>query len=165
MPASTVVKVRRDGTLQLIDGTGTPNTFTVAYENGDVSFDGGAKADRIVIRDRGTIVGLRKGDDPVPTLSWSTNFRNWRDGTNAQLVDVIDKTGAASGWTSVGGSGYEQYLLDIKLTIEGTDLGDSADHTATASKCLITWSFAEGDPDTLNCTAEVLGGFTYTGQS
>ena len=76
MAESTVVKVRRDGTLTLSDGTGTPVTYTVAYENGDVSFDGGSKADRIVIRDRGTIVGLRKGDDPVPSLRFAVPMRS-----------------------------------------------------------------------------------------
>jgi|TARA_R110000824_G_scaffold8173_1_gene37015 hypothetical protein len=165
MAASTVPKVRRDGTLQLIDGTGTPNTFTVSYEQGDVSFDGGAKADRIVIKDRGVIVGLRQGDDPVPSLSWSVYARSFTDGTSNTLIDIINKTGSAASWISTGGTGYEQYLLDIKLTVEGTDLGDSADHSATALKCLVTWSFAEGDPDMINCTAEVYGGFTYSGQS
>lgn len=163
MAASVVPKVRRDGTILLTDGAA--NSYTVAYENGDCSFDGGAKADRIVIKDRGTIVGLRKGDDPVPSLSFSVFFRDWTDGTSGALIDFLDKTGSFSGNTSAGGAGYEQYLIDIKLTVEGTDNGDTADHTATAAKCLCTWSFSESDPDTISVTAEVLGGFTYTGQA
>jgi hypothetical protein len=81
------------------------------------------------------------------------------------LIDFLDKTGSFSGNTSAGGAGYEQYLINIKLTVEGTDNGDTADHTATAAKCLCTWSFSESDPDTISVTAEVLGGFTYTGQA
>ena len=160
MAESTVVKVRRDGTIILKDGGG--NTYTVAYENGDLSFDGGAKADRIVIRDRGTIVGLRKGDDPVPSLSFTVMMRDFTNASGGSLTDFIDKTGGSSGTTSTGGAGYEQYLIDIEFTVEGTSHGDSNDHTATASKCLCTWSFSEGDPDTISVTAEIYGGIAYT---
>jgi len=162
MAESTVVKVRRDGTLTLSDGTGTPVTYTVAYENGDVSFDGGSKADRIVIRDRGTIVGLRKGDDPVTSLSFSVHMREFSDATSGSLIDFLDKTGSYNGNTSTGGVGYEQYLIDIAFQVEGTSHGDANDHLATASKCLATWSFSEGDPDSISVTAEIHGGIVYT---
>tara|TARA_R100000808_G_scaffold7939_1_gene22749 strand:- start:3524 stop:4015 length:492 start_codon:yes stop_codon:yes gene_type:complete len=163
MAASVAVKVKRDGTLSLADGGG--NTYTVAYENGNVSFDGGAKASRVVIMDRGTIVGLRKGDDPVPTLTFDVHMRDFTDGSATALVDFLDKTGSASGNTSVGGSAYEQYMIDVTLTIEGTDLGDSADASAKANTCLATWSFAEGDPNTISVSCEVYEGFTFTGQA
>ena len=74
MAASVAVKVKRDGVLTLTDGAAA--TYTVAYENGNVSFDGGSKASRVVIMDRGTIVGLRKGDDPVPTLTFDVHMRD-----------------------------------------------------------------------------------------
>ena len=160
MAESTVVKVRRDGTIILKDGGS--GTYTVAYENGDLSFDGGSKADRIVIRDRGTIVGLRAGDDPVPSLTFTTMMRDFSDATGPSLIDFLDKTGGASGATSTGGTGFEQYLIDIEFTVEGTSQGDSNDHRATAAKCLCTWSFSEGDPNTISVTAEIHGGVTYS---
>ena len=131
MAESTVVKVRRDGTITLKDGGG--NTYVVAYENGDLSFDGGAKADRIVIKDRGTIVGLRKGDDPVPSMSFTVMMRDFQASSGGSLIDFLDKTGGASGATSTGGVGYEQYLIDIQFDAEGTAHGDSNDHRATAA--------------------------------
>ena len=110
MAESTVVKVRRDGTIKLKDGS--TNTYTVAYENGDLSFDGGSKADRIVIRDRGTIVGLRKGDDPVPSLTFTTMMRDFHDNSAGSLIDFLDNSGPVV-LTSSGGTGYEQFLVDI----------------------------------------------------
>ena len=162
MAESTVVKVRRDGTITLSSGDGTPVTYTVAYENGDVSFDGGSKADRIVIKDRGTIVGLRKGDDPVPSLSFTVMMREFTDASSGTLIDFLDKTGNYNANTSTGGTGYEQYLIDIAFQIEGTSHGDANDHLATASNCLCTWSFSESDPDTISVSAEVYGGFVYS---
>lgn len=163
MAESTVVKVRRDGTISIKDGAGSPLTYTVAYENGDFAF-GVDKEGRIVIRDRGAIVGLRKGDDPVNSLSFSVHFRAMAiTGTNATLLDVIHRTGAWAAATSTGGTGYEQFLVDVVMTIEGTDLGDSADHTATFTKVLLTYDFKEGDPDVINVKGEVYGTVTRTG--
>ena len=69
MAESTSVAVRRDGTIKIKDGS--TNVYTVAYENGDFTYTE-EKSDRVVIRDRGTIVGLRRADDPV--LSFSSRF-------------------------------------------------------------------------------------------
>ena len=167
MAATTVVKVRRDGTITFADnaGFGGANTYTVAYENGDLSFNR-EKSDRVVIRDRGAIAGLRKADDPVNQISFSVHMRDFTDGTSDALVDVLDFAGAASGWTTTGGTGYEEKLLDIKITVEGSNHGDSADHTATFTKVLFIWDFAEGDPNVVNVSGEIYGGApTLTGQA
>jgi len=164
MAASTIPKVRRDGTLVLAD-SGASNSYTVAYEDGDMSFSA-EKADRVVIRDRGTIVGVRSADDPVLSFSFSVHQRDFTDASNANIVDVIEQTGSSSSWTSVGnGTAFAPYMLDVTLTIEGTDHGDSADHTAKMSKCILTWDFAEGDPNKISVKGECFGGLTFTGQS
>jgi hypothetical protein len=163
MAESTVVKVRRDGTITILDGAGSPLSYTVAYENGDLSY-AEDKAGRIVIRDRGTIVGLRAGDDPVQSLSFSVHLRAFAiTATNATLIDVIQRTGAWVAATSTGGTGFEQFLVTVKITVEGTDQGDSADHVATFAKVLLTYDVKEGDPDTLNVKGEIYGGITRTG--
>lgn len=161
MAASVIPKVQRDGTITLTDGT---NTYTVAYENGDLSFNN-AKASRVVIRDRGTIVGVRKGEDPVPTVSFSVHMRDFTDSANLALTDVLDKAGAAASWTSTGGAGYEEYMLTASLLIEATDLGDTHDMSAVMSKVLFEWNFSEGSPNVINVTGEIFGGITYTGQA
>ena len=120
MAISNVVKTSIDGNITITDGTGSPNTFTVDFEDGDFSFSDD-KTERIVMRDRGSIVGLRKGDDAVASFRFSTYMRDFTDAAELTICDVIDKTGAASSWTSTGGTGFEQYLLNVEIESEGTD--------------------------------------------
>jgi hypothetical protein len=167
MAESTIVKVRRDGLLTIQDGTGTPLTYTVAYENGNVSFSR-EKADRIVIRDRGAIVGSRKGDDPVLSVTFDVHMRmlTTTAGTDLTLIDVLDNGGnvATIPWVKTN-TAHEEWCLDLVFTIEGSDHGDGADYTATFADCIFTWDFSEGDPNTISVTAECMGGYTSTGPS
>ena len=165
MAESTVVKVRRDGEVQFVDGTGSPKTYTVSYENGNVSF-GREKAERIVIRDRGTIVGSRKGDDPVLTITFDVHMRSFTTtaGTDLTICDVMDNTGnvATIPWAKVS-SAHEEWNLNLKFTVENTDHGGGADYVVTFATCIFTWEFSEGDPNTISVTAECMGGYTATG--
>ena len=167
MAESTIVKVRRDGKVTFRDGSGTPKEYVVAYENGNVSFSN-AKADRIVIRDRGAIVGSRKGDDPVLQVTFDVHFRmlTTTASTDLTVLDVCDFTGnvATIPWAKVS-SAHEEWNLDLKFEIEGSDHGDGADYVATFSTCIFTWDFSEGDPNTISITAECMGGYSSTGPS
>ena len=168
MAESTVVKVRRDGQIQFLDGSGSPKAYTVAYENGNVSFDGGAKADRIVIRDRGVITGSRRGDNPIITITFDVHMRSLTTsaGTDLTICDVMDNSGnvASIPWAKASAA-HDEWNLNLKLTIEGTDHADAADHTATFAACVFSWSFSEGDPNTISVTAECMGSYTSTGPS
>ena len=167
MALSNSVKVRRDGTVSLISGGGSPVTLTVDYEDGNFSADLlGEDADRIVIRDRGTIVGVRKGDDQVGSLSFDVHFREFTNaGASGVILDFVNATQAGSALTTVAGTGFEQFMCEVRMTVEGTDHGDSADAVAIFDKVLLTASFAEGDPDTLSISGEVYGPISFTGQS
>ena len=152
MAVSTVMKVRRDGEIKLTTGGGSPVNFVVSYEDGNFSASGlAANEARTVIRDRGTIVGLRKGDDEVPTLSFS--------------VHIVNGTASGSALTSIGGSGYEQFLLRVTMTCEGTDHGDNADAVVIFENVLFTADFSEGDPNVLNFQGEIYGSISRGGQS
>ena len=74
MALSTIPKVRRDGTITLIDGT-TPTAveLDIQYEEGNFTFDNIALAreDQTVIRDRGVITTVRKGDQQPLTGSFN----------------------------------------------------------------------------------------------
>ena len=164
MSASSLVKTKRDGTITIIDGTSpAANEFTVSFETGDFSYSE-EKADRTVIRDRGAIVGLRQGDDPVLSLSFSVHLRDLNNTTADVLLDFLYNRGYANSTTNVqstGGSGFEQYLVDIKFTIDATsvDAGEAV-QTITFAKCLAIYSLTEGDPDQIEISAEVYGGVT-----
>jgi len=156
MAEATSVAVRRDGTIKLKDGS--TNVYTVAYENGDFSYTE-EKSDRVVIRDRGTIVGLRRADDPVLSFSFTVHFRELTNASSDSIIDFIMQTGAAAAYTSTGGNGYEQYLVDIEFDVDKTAVGSEAvGHRATLSKCLLTYQVSEGDPDSISLTGECYGG-------
>jgi len=166
MAASTVVKVRRDGTLKLQDGAGSPVTLTIDYEDGNFTANTLAEdSDRVVIRDRGTIVGLRKGDDQVGSLSFSVHFREFSNQGAGTLLDFCNGLSAGSALTSTGGSGFEPFLCTVMMDIEGTDHGDNADAACNFLKVLLTADFSEGDPDVLNVQGEVYGGIQRSGQT
>ena len=164
MAAVTSVKAARDGKITIADGASA--SVEVAYEgDGNFSFDA-PKADTVVIYDRGAITGVRRGNDPVPSFSFQVNHRAFTDGSENELLDMIDRRGGMSGTTSAGSSQFSDFaLFNVTLTIEGTDHGDSADGTAVFSKCLLTWSFSEGSPDTVTINGSCYGGITYTGQT
>lgn len=165
MAYSTIPKVRRDGVITLKDGQGSPTELEISYEEGNLTFDV-SKADQTVLRDRGTIVTVRKGDDqPAATGSFSAYMRQFTDTSEAgSLLDFINKTGNYSSNQSTGttGSPYiEEYCIDIVYKVEATSL-ESLDHTATLSKCIATVSFSEGDPSSFTISFTCYGGVTYT---
>lgn len=162
MAEPTTVKTLRDGLIEILDGAGSPLSYTVAYEAGNFAY-ADPHANRVVVRDRGAIAGLRKGDDPVITGSFSVHARKLADSSDATLVDVIEKAGAWASATSTGGSGFEQFLVTLRFTIDSTASGDTADDIATFAKCHLAYDFAEGELDVINVQFECYGGLTRSG--
>lgn len=164
MAFSTVPKVRRDGKITLKDG-GTAS-LEIAYEEGNLTFEV-TKADQTVIRDRGVITTVRKGDDQAAaTGSFSAYMREFADQTNAgSILDFINKTNNYSGNTSATSSDVyvEEYSINIEYDVEGTDFNDDLDHKATLTQCICTVSFTEGDPNMFNISFTCYGGVAYTG--
>lgn len=156
MPESTVVAVPRDGTITITNGDAT--TYTVAYEAGDMSFNLD-KAERIVIYDRASIVGLRAGNDPVPSISFSCHLRELADSAEDTILDFVYQTNNSSAATSTGGTGFEQFLVTVEFQANMSSLGGS-NTKATFEKVLLTASVSEGNPDSIAFTGEVYGPIT-----
>ena len=156
MAESTVVAVPRDGTITITNGDAT--VYTVAYESGDfnANFD---KAERIVIYDRSQIVGLRSGNDPIPSISFSVHLRELADSAEDTILDFVYKTGNSSSATSTGGTGFEQFLVTVEFQANMAALGGS-NTKATFNKVLLTASVAEGNPTSISFTGEVYGDIT-----
>ena len=166
MAYSTLPKTRRDGVITLKDGTGSPVTLEVAYEEGNLTFDT-PKAAQTVIRDRGTISTVRKGDDePTASGSFSAYFRQFTDGSEAgSILDFINQTGSYASNVSTGSTGtpfVEFYCIDLEYQVDATALGDDAATTATLSKCVCTASFTEGDPSSFTLNFTSYGAIAYT---
>ena len=74
MAYSVIPKTKRDGVLKLIDGAA--NELEVSYTNGDLTFTP-TKSAQVVIRSRGVIQNVRKGDDEAAASgSFSFHFGN-----------------------------------------------------------------------------------------
>jgi hypothetical protein len=165
MAYSTLPKTRRDGVITLRDATGTPVELIIAYEEGNLTFDT-PKAAQTVIRDRGTISTVRKGDDePAASGSFSAYFRQFTDGAElGSILDFINKTGAYASNISTGTAGtpfVEFYCVDIEYQVDAQSLGDDSAHTATLGACVVTASFTEGDPSSFTLNFTCYQGVTY----
>jgi len=157
---SDLVKVRRDGTLTLFDGGGPAVELDVTYTDGDFSADGlAAYEDRTFIRSRGSIIGLRKGDDPVGSISFNVHMRQFTDATAGEPLDFVKGTKAGVALTSTGGTAYEQFICGVKISI----IGDASPAVASWSKVIWSVDFSEGDPDTLSFKGETMDQVTVTG--
>lgn len=167
MAYSVVPKTKRDGKIELIDGTGSPVILEVAYEDGNFSFSEPNEFSELVVMDRGNFSAIRKQDQQAITGSFSFHFRQFTDGAEAGSVrDFINKSGNYSANISTGGAGVpyvEHYCIDFRYTAEGTDFGDDADHTVTLSKCVCSLDFAEGDPSAFTLNFTCYGGSVVTG--
>ncbi|MGA0312728.1 MAG: hypothetical protein ACO3N4_06610 [Ilumatobacteraceae bacterium] len=162
MAESAIPKVLRDGTLVIKDGTTpTANTHTVQYSDA-VSLTLTETA-AIHIFNRGTRVYTRKGNDAIPTISFTVIFTGYTDGTDGTALDAMRKTGAFSSWVKSLAT-VEHYNVTLEFTVAGTSLGDDADHKMTLTGVRLLDSVpAEGDPYNVSFNCEVLGTVTFTG--
>ena len=126
MAYSTAPKVRRDGVIKLRDGTTpTPVSLTVDYEEGNFSFEQ-TKADRTIIRDRGTIKSVRKGDDQPITGSFTIYMRQFTSSSAGSVLDFINKTGSYSSNVSASSTvSTDEYSINIVFEVDGNAVGDS----------------------------------------
>ena len=164
MSYSTAPKVRRDGVIKLRDGTTpTPVSLTVDYEEGNFSFEQ-TKSDRTIIRDRGTIKSVRRGDDQPITGSFSIFMRQFTSSSAGSVLDFINKTGSYSGNVSSSSAvSTDEYAINIIFEVDGDAVGDSdGDTLATFDTCICTASFAEGDPNTITISFQCFNGVIYS---
>ena len=151
MSYSTVVKTKRDGLLSLADnaGFGGANTLDLAYEPGDWQMNAPQET-RVDFLDRGRLVSsTRYGDDQALNGSFSNCFRDATDASEATMFDILNQSGyVGANWTSTLGANAEVFTVDLRLTIEGSDHGDGADHTITVTDVSLDYGLAEGVPNT-----------------
>ena len=162
MPISSVVKNFRDGTITLADNG--INTLTIQYEAGDLSLSGVNQGnyEHTKYLDRGDLGSIRKTNRSFPTGSFSCQMTEFSDASNTNIWDLVNKTGAFSTAVSTLGANADLYTLKITLSVEGTNFGDSSDHTLEMDDCRCTIDFSEGDPSSFTINFEVLGTIVAT---
>ena len=164
MAQSTVIKNFRDGTLTFADNTGTPLTLPIVYEAGDFSIDNlnEGLVETTAYLDRGEFATLRKTNRVFPSFSFTAHMTDLSDNTDKLLYDLARKTGAFASAVSTLGANADAMTYKLTFTVEGTNFGDSADHTMILNDCRITLSFSEGDPNSFSVAGIVYGTITAT---
>ena len=159
MAIDSVVRHDCDGTIQLLDGTGTPVTLDVPFSQGDFSLSGLSKEQREVVayQSRGTLHSIRLGDKTFPTVSFSAMLSNLTDATLTTALDFLRKAGSYSSNATQSTNSAEVFTVGMKLTIEGTDHGASKDDVITLTNVACTFDVGEGRPNTLTVNGTVYG--------
>lgn len=144
---------KRDGTIAIKDGAGSPLTTTVAYEDGDLSIEGltSGGTNPLPFSDRGVQYGLRDGDDHPVNFTFTAHLMEIFDATNKTIADAFLKTGTYSAATSTWGANVaDRYTVTVVWTVEETDRGGAADNTVTLTYCTAEVSFSEGEPNKIS---------------
>lgn len=163
MALSNVVKNQFDsGTIVIEDGTGTPLSVTVRFDQADFSISGLKQVNRgtTAYQSRATVHSIRHTAREFPTGSFSAMVSEFSESGTGTVLDMIHGTGGHSARVSTTASSGDVITFDITFTMEGTDFGDSADHTFTLEDCEIAYDFAEGDPNTLSFSFTCYGAVT-----
>jgi hypothetical protein len=154
MPNSTVIKTNMDGALTLSDGSGL--SLVVPFDQGNFGVAGLAKSLRDVsaFQTRGVLRSLRHGARNFPSGSFSAMMSHFSSATATGLADIILRNGYYAAATSTQGANADVYTLNMAFTDEGTNFGDSSDHSFALADCYLTLDWAEGEPNmfTVNWT-------------
>lgn len=155
--ASTPV-IPADGSLVLTDGTGSPVTLTVPYDNGNLKIDEIAEADNDVqaFRDRNGVYAVRKtGKKTSQKLTFTADLVGATDATVANLLDFIRRANKYSGNTStLPTSAGDAYCMKVKWAFERTTFGASQDGYFEYKYAHLSASVEEGLPSKLNVSVE-----------
>lgn len=159
MAESTFWKNNLQGSVQLLDGTGTPVTLTLSTDRGDLKLTNlSAKLNAPVIQQRrGKFGSLNRGERLFVGVSlscWVGNIVGSSSSAPGTPFEFVNKLGAYSANVSTLGASRE-YTFDLKYTIEGTNFGDAADETVTVEDVVATCEWQEAVDGTY---------FTLTGQ-
>jgi len=176
MATGSVIKHRYDCTVSVSDGTAvTPLTASFGMFNGNVSISGLNRKMRDVVTyvTRGGLPTVRHGDRVNPTFTLEfhlANFSGTVDAEGNSEVSPYDVFNRAGAWasavstlpTSFGGG--DVHAVDITVNIEGTDLGEAADHTITFERCVGICSANIAEPGVwsveVTCYGNVSGDIT-----
>lgn len=169
MSVSGFVKTNVSGTIALADGTGTPVTLTLAFDRGDLTVGPLMEVlnEHVYIERRGQRVNVAHGNRVYPQVSFSAWITAFQDSGSApgDLLTFLLRTASsayASNVSTLGSGTKVPYAVDVTYTLEGSDFGDSGDHTFTLHDCLFSIdSFTEAaEGCSISVSAQVFGPIT-----
>lgn len=152
MAVATNPMIPADGALVITDGAAL--TYTIIYEDGDLSITGLTKGQMQMVsfKDRGITYSVRETEDQDIEFAFSCHaIALLGDATTAMPTDVVLKLGVWAAATSkISAAQGNAYLLQLKFTAERSNFGATADSTATLKYCQMTIDFSEGIPGKLS---------------
>mgnify|MGYP005830795043 FL=1 len=162
--ASTIVKNFRDGTIRIQDNTGTPIAITVAYEEGNFSISGLQQdlTEVAAYMDRGSLSNLRKTNQVFPTFTFSAYMTHFTSGGSGaiSILEFIKQQDGGSSLTSQSASKGDVMTFEVQIKVEGTDFGDTSDHSITLQECVLSVDYSEGDPSSFSVSGTCYGAVT-----
>ena len=166
MPVSTVLKNFTDGLVTFVDNTGAPISAALKYDNGDFSVSGMRVGMQVTTRyqGRGVFRGSRLGEFEPLAFTITCQMADFTAATGSvNPLDIMRKAGPFALAVSKYGANAQLMAYNLVFSVEGTNFGDSADHTLTLANCEIeTIDFAEGDPNSFSINGVCTGGWTST---
>jgi hypothetical protein len=163
---STFLKNNVLGSMQLLDGTGSPVSLALLYDRGDIKCTNLSQTLNELVKfiRRGRFVSAAHGERMIPVLTYSSFVGNTVGSTGTAPGtpwEFLTRKGAYAANVSTLGAN-RLYTVDVRLTIEGTNYGDTADETITFEDCYFTGEFGEAvTGNTLSFSAEVLGSIVH----
>jgi len=168
MALATFVKNFQHGTILINDGTGTPLAATLTFDNGDFQASGITKTLREVVKyeRRGALKSVGHTTRTYPTFTFSCMVAELTSATTGLAVDILLAQNAYSSAVSTLKvspiTTHPVYTVKLTFTIDTVTFESGVSSVGwVMNDCYITdIQFAEGDPDTLTFSGEVLGAMT-----
>lgn len=124
----------KDATMYLVDGTSTPKTLEIKFDEGTLQFS--EKKEREFRLNRGDLEtgAVRDGDDQPCEVSFEGRFNavTSSSGDPVTVMEFLKQTGAASAHATTGDA-CEPYCIDIQLQVDH-NCNDVDDEIVTFSK-------------------------------
>lgn len=128
-----VTRNLRDGTVRLVDGTGTPVTKEVTLLDGKLEWE--VQQPTIVVKDRGTLDHFRKGDQEGVKGSCAFKYVEHFNGSTGGIYEFLLFLGVYVTNTSTT-SGSDRKTLHVEFYVD--DPGGGTDELVKFMHCAIT---------------------------
>ena len=170
MATGSVVKQQHDCRIVIKDGAAL--TYTPSLFDGAVTISNIQRKlrERVNYEVRGVHKARRSTGRVYPTFTLTIQLANYAgsvdvDGASetATPAEVFNRLGTWSAATStlpVNRGGGDVFCVDVEIILEGTDLGEAADHTITAKAVDGVVQAVVGEPATWQIECTCIDGFT-----
>lgn len=159
------------GSIRFSDGTGTPVTLTLSYDRGDFQVGPWMEElnEEVILQRRGRFLALLRGERVFPEISFTlfgTNIVGSSTVAPGTAFEFFTGKGAYAANISTLGASRKK-TIDIRLLIEGTAWGDTADETVDLEDCVCrVTSYQEAtDGNVISISAKQLGATVITNNS